>query len=146
MTSPPNGRKGSSTGSDPVARMTCSAVMRMGPSAVSTRQVLASENSAQPLMTLTLAFFSRAATPAFSFLTMPSFHSTVLDRSMAGADAVMPSVPSPAALRTVSYLPAAWMMALDGMQPTFRQVPPRPSPPSTSTVSRPSWPQRMPAT
>ncbi|MNI82558.1 hypothetical protein D3C73_1392840 [compost metagenome] len=97
-------------------------------------------------MTLTLAFFSRAATPAFSLLTMPSFHATVCDRSMAGAEAVMPSVPSPAAFSTVSYLPAAWMMALDGMQPTFRQVPPRPSPPSTSTVSSPSWPQRMPAT
>ncbi|MNJ59967.1 hypothetical protein D3C77_556740 [compost metagenome] len=108
---------------------------------------MASENSAQPLTTLTLAFFSRAATPAFSFFTTPSFHATVLDRSMAGAEAVMPRAPSPdAALATVSYLPAAWMMALEGMQPTFRQVPPRPSPPSTSTVSSPSWPQRMPAT
>ena len=109
-------------------------------------QVLASEKVAQPLMTLTLAFFSRAATPWFSLPTMPSFQATVWDRSMAGFDAVMPSVPPPAALATVSNLVAAWMIALDGMQPTFRQVPPSPSPPSTSTVSSPSWPQRMPAT
>ena len=118
----------------------------MSPSAVLTVQVLASVNSAQPLMTLTLDFLSRAATPLFSFLTMPSFHAVVWARSMAGLAAVMPSVPPLAALDTVSNFEAAWMMALDGMQPTFRQVPPRPSPPSTSTVSSPSWPQRIPAT
>src|SRR5690606_3271565 len=94
----------------------------------------------------TLDFLSRAATPLFSFLTMPSFHATVCDRSMAGLAAVMPSVPPFAALDTVSNFDAAWMMALDGMQPTFRQVPPRPSPPSTRIVSRSNWPQRMPAT
>ena len=112
--------------------------MVMSPSSVLTVQVLASENSAQPLMTFTLAFFSRAATPPFSFLTMPFFHSTVFDRSTAGFEAVMPKVPPSAALATVSNLLAAWMMALEGMQPTFRQVPPKPSPPSTSTVSRPN--------
>jgi class 3 adenylate cyclase len=37
---------------------------------------------------------------------------------------------------------AAWIRALEGMQPTLRQVPPSCFP-STTTVSMPSWPARM---
>jgi hypothetical protein len=146
ITSPPNGRNGSSTGSDPVARITCSAEIVISPSSVETVQVLASEKVAQPLITFTLARFSRPETPWFSFLTIPFFQATVWVRSMAGLAAVIPSVPPSAAFATVSNLLAAWMIALDGMQPTLRHVPPRPSPASTSTASSPSWPQRMPAT
>ncbi len=41
------------------------------------------------------------------------------------------------------YISEAWSMALDGMQPTLRQVPPSVSRPSTQAVFRPSWAQRM---
>jgi len=82
--------------------MTCSALIVMSPSAVLTVQVLASVKWAQPLMTLTFDFFSRAATPAFSLRTMPSFQAVVWARSMAGLLAVMPRVQPAAALLTVS--------------------------------------------
>jgi hypothetical protein len=41
---------------------------------------------------------------------------------------------------------AAAALALDGMQPTLRQVPPRLPRPSTQVTFRPSWPARMAAT
>ena len=47
--------------------------------------------------------------------------------------------------RARSNSSAAWMMALDGMQPMFRHVPPRLAP-SASTVGMPSCPARMAAT
>ncbi len=40
-------------------------------------------------------------------------------------------------------LVVAFSSAFEGMQPTFRQVPPRASRPSTTAVFRPSWAQRM---
>jgi hypothetical protein len=50
---------------------------------------------------------------------------------------------SPAAnALALSNSSAAWINALEGMQPTLRQVPPGFSA-STITVSTPSWPARM---
>ncbi|MDT4830594.1 hypothetical protein FQZ97_640640 [compost metagenome] len=76
---------------------------------------------------------------------MPSFHSTVRAISMPGACTLMPSADLPANSRALRYSSAAWISALDGMQPMFRQVPPRAAP-STSTVRMPSCPARMAAT
>ncbi len=44
-----------------------------------------------------------------------------------------------------SNISEACSRALDGMQPTFRQVPPRVARESTQAVFRPSWPARMAA-
>jgi hypothetical protein len=89
-----------------------------------------------------LARLSSPPTPPFSLATMPSFQAVVWARSIEAEPAVMPACRRLAAFFTASNLPAAWMKALDGMQPTFRQVPPS-LPASTMTVSSPSWPQRM---
>ena len=56
---------------------------------------------------------------------MPSFQSMVFDRSSSGWPAEMPSGLAPAAMRAIlSNSSAAWISALEGMQPTLRQVPP----------------------
>ncbi len=90
---PPNGSPGSDTGSDPAARMTCSAVIATAPEAVSTVQLLASVKVAQPSTTRTFACARRPATPPESRSTMPSFHATVRARSSRGGwSSVMPSV------------------------------------------------------
>ena len=74
---------------------------------------------------------------------MPSFQSTVFERSSAGLPAEMPSGLSPLAIRAIfSNSSAAWISALEGMQPTLRQVPPSFFA-STITVSMPSWPARI---
>ena len=55
----------------------------------------------------------------------------------------MPIWPLPAAIALASAnSSAAWISALEGMQPTLRQVPPGLAI-STITVSMPSWPARM---
>src|SRR5690606_37343685 len=68
---------------------------------------------------------------------------TVFFRSMAGEASEMPSGSEPEAIsRTLRYSSAAWISALEGMQPTLRQVPPGLTA-STMTVSIPSCPARM---
>ena len=63
--------------------------------------------------------------------------------SMVGALVEMPSGEAPPAIcATFSNSSAAWIRAFDGMQPTFRQVPPGFFA-STITVSIPSWPARI---
>ena len=122
---PPNGRNGSSTGAEPVAMTTVSARITCVPVSVSTSTVLPSRNLAQPWTILTLAFFSRPATPLVSRPTMPSFQATVLPRSSVGAATEMPSgLLPPAICDAFSNSSAAWISALEGMQPTLRQVPP----------------------
>ena len=74
---------------------------------------------------------------------MRSFQATVWPRFSAGACAEMPKGLAPEAMAaSLANSSAAWIRALDGMQPTFRQVPPGFTA-STMTVSRPSWPARM---
>ncbi len=148
ITRPPNFIIGSSTASEPAASSRCSQLTRIvgavAPAGV-TLTVLPSTSVAQPLMTCTPFFFSSAPTPPVSLPTMPSFHFIVFARSMDGSATLMPIFESPAQCVASSKAVAAWMMALDGMQPTFRQVPPRVSP-SISTVGMPSWPARIAAT
>ena len=56
------------------------------------------------------------------------------------------SMPSSAKwFAAASYISEACSSALEGMQPTLRQVPPRVSRSSTQATVRPSWPARMAA-
>jgi hypothetical protein len=143
MTRPPNGRNGSSTGAEPVAMTIISARMTCSPISVATSTVLPSRNRAWPSTILTLAFFSSPATPLVSRPTMPSFQATVFARSISGDETEMPIGALPAAkCIAFSNSSAAWISALDGMQPILRQVPPGFFA-STMTVSSPSWPARM---
>ena len=103
---------------------------------------------AQPATTCTPALRSSEATPPVSLPTTPSFQACVTARSMLAASARMPSVDMGEPLvarRTRSYASAAWIKALDGMQPMFRQVPPG-AMPSTSMVATPSCAARIAAT
>jgi hypothetical protein len=104
----------------------------MPPSAPVTSTVLPSRMRAQPRITCTPFFFSSAPTPPVRRLTMPSFQPTVRPMSMLGAAARMPSGESagPRSGPALWNSSAAWISALDGMQPMFRQVPPswRPRP------------------
>ena len=56
------------------------------------------------------------------------------------------SMPSSAkSLAAASYISEACSSALDGMQPTFRQVPPSVARFSTQATFSPSWPARIAA-
>ncbi len=77
---------------------------------------------------------SSVATPPVSRWTTPSFHAIVTARSMRAASVVIPRCSRPFAAANSS---AAWMTAFDGMQPTFRHVPPI-SARSTITTLSPS--------
>src|ERR1019366_2860943 len=143
ITLSPNGRNCSSMALEPVAITTCSARMTCSPISVSTSTVLPSRNRAQPSTTFTPARFSSPETPLFSRPTMPSFQSIVFARSSSGRLTEMPSGLAPDPIRAIfSNCSAAWISALDGMQPILR-----PGPPSffasTSTVSTPSCPARI---
>ena len=82
-------------------------------------------------------------TPSDRRPVMPSFQAIVLARSMAGSATRIPVTFRPAAMPSAAaYSSAAWMMALDGMQPTLRQVPPALFI-STIIVSMPSCPARI---
>lgn len=76
---------------------------------------------------------------------MPSFHSTLRPMSRRGEDTLMPSGEDSVKRLAWWNCSATWISAFDGMQPMFRQVPPR-AWPSTSTVGMPSCPARMAAT
>ena len=109
------------------------------PSAVATATCVASTRRALPITSSTPWFLSRPATPPVSLATMPAFHSTSLVTSSFTPSAVMPMAEAWPIL--CIRLPAA-ISALDGMQPTFRQVPPTNSF-STTTTCWPSWARRM---
>src|SRR5690554_345059 len=146
MTGPPKGMKGKATGSEPVASKRCSQAIRcVLPPARATSTVLPSTICACAWTSCTPFFLSKAATPPVSFLTMSSFHPTVVARLMAGDCALMPSGEPAAYCASLWNSSAAWIRALDGMQPMFRQVPPT-SAASTSTVGTPNCPARIAAT
>ena len=97
---------------------------------------------AEPKATSAPLLFTSPFTPLVSFLTMPSFHSCILETSTFRPSTSMPMW---AALRTLWTRPEAAISALDGMQPQLRQTPPQYSF-STQRVLIPSWPSRMAAT
>ncbi len=72
-----NGIKGSSTDLEPLARITCSALIIHSFSPPLTSQVLAFLNLAQPEISSTLAAFNKPSTPLFNLVTIVSFQATI---------------------------------------------------------------------
>ncbi len=100
----------------------------------------------EPLSQSTLFFLNRNSTPLVSWATEVAFWAIIWTRFSFGAT----SMPSSAKwLAAASYISEACNRALDGMQPTFRQVPPSVAPPSTPLSTQatfsPSWPARIAA-
>jgi hypothetical protein len=93
-------------------------------------------------MVVTLRCLASVARPPVSRPTTPSFQARSRPRSISGGPN---ETPFSLISRVSAITLAACKSALDGMQPTFRQVPPRLSP-SMSTVGMPSWPARIAAT
>ena len=84
------------------------------------------------------------ATPRFIRLTTRPLRVTADSQLMPGSFTVMPN--SPAFLFRKFTISAFLMSALVGMQPQFKQTPPRLGSRSMTAAFRPSWPARMPAT
>ena len=95
----------------------------------------------QPLSQSILFFLNRNSMPLVFWATVSSLYASIWAQSTEG------DLPfSPMAAKLCSASCSMWLAcssAFDGMQPTFRQVPPRVSRPSTQAVLRPSWAQRM---
>ena len=102
---------------------------------------------AQPFTNSAPAPFKSASTPLFNRSTMASFQPTKAAMSISGSEARDSPIwpPSLACCCSDSNLSAAWIIALLGIQPLIKQVPPALSP-STITVSKPSWALRIAAT
>ncbi len=132
---------GSGVTDDPVAMTTFFAVTVRSP----TFTLCASSNVAWPFSHSTLFFLNRKAMPSVRPLTAVSFDSCMVARSTSTPLVFTPHlarVPPSASSKSSD----AWRSALDGMQPTLRQVPPRVSRLSAQAVLRPSWAARIAAT
>ena len=81
--------------------------------------------------------------PLVRAVTLSAFCFIICGRLTVGVPTSMPSVPN--SLLAISNSSEACRRAFDGMQPTFRQVPPRVWPFSTQATLRPSWPARIAA-
>ncbi len=138
------GTPGSGAGSEPVA-MTISRASSCAwpPSARSTLTRPSPCKRAQPLIHCTLCLRKRNSTPRVRAATLSSFCFIICARSSSGLTRMPSRANSPPL--AAAYSSEACSRALDGMQPTFRQVPPRVSRPSTQATFRPSWPARMAA-
>ena len=79
-------------------------------------------NLPMPRTTVTLRCLARPARPPVSFLTTPSFQPRSLSMSTCGAAKEIPCSPM-SSLSAITL--AACRRALEGMQPTLRQTPPR---------------------
>ncbi len=135
---------GSGEGSEPVAMMMSLAVrLLLLPSAAVTSTLPGPSMRPQPFTQSTLFLRKRNSTPLVSAVTLSAFCFIICARSSLGLTWMPRLANSPPA--AASYSSDACSSALDGMQPTFRQVPPRVSRPSTQATFRPSWPARMAA-
>ena len=102
-------------------------------------------NFAWPLSQVTLFFLNRNSMPPVSPLTASLRPACIASRSSSTSVALIPHLASvPCAASSNSS--EAWSRALDGMQPTLRQVPPSVSRLSTQAVLSPSCAARMAAT
>ena len=125
--SPSGSMPGSDFVREPVARMVSFDVSTRSPvgwpasSVVATEIVVAPSSVAVPRMYSTLCFLTRNMRPLVIFSTMPSRRSAITPRSSPISPTVMPNS---AAWRTRSTRSADSSIALVGMQPTCRQVPP----------------------
>ena len=130
-----HGKSGSRTGFDPTAMIACSnPTRRVPPSGVATARTRGPSNRPIPCNTSILRRFARPASPPVRRWTTPSFQASSFAASTAGAAKSTPRTPSSAAAVIAS---AVLSSALEGMQPTLRQTPPRVGYRSTSTVRRP---------
>ena len=117
------GMNGRVTGSEPQAMIACSNPTTVrDPSSAVTSRWLGEANAPSPVTTLTLRALARPARPPVSRLTTDSFQARSLSRSTAGSPKASPC----SAISLVSAITlAACSRALEGMQPTLRQTPPR---------------------
>jgi hypothetical protein len=136
---------GSGATSEPVAMMMFLAVrLRVLPSASFTSTLPGAVILASPTMASALAFFSRNSTPRVSSPTTLVFWVIMAGRSRS----ILALMPSLAKSVWASWKRSeACSSALDGMQPTFRQVPPKAPTPrlSIQATDWPSWPRRIAA-
>ena len=98
--------------------------------------------TASPLTTWTLFMRSSALTPEVSLSTTEARKAWTFSQSTRTSAPMMPMFPLQVA---ASYTSELCSMALVGMQPRFRQVPPSSSF-STRVTLAPSWAARMAAT
>ena len=150
MCSPSNFANGSSIGAEPVAITTLVPVsVCVLPSAAVIWTWRFSSRRPLPANGLILFALNSIATPPVNCLTILSLRPTILLTSIAASLAVMPWT-SKAWVRLWNCLDES-SRALDGMQPTLRQVPPSaglPSLPMKSSMQatdRPSWAARIAA-
>jgi hypothetical protein len=134
---------GSGEGSEPVA-MTILAVSRVvsDPSSAFTSTLPGAAMAPAPLIQSTLFFLNRNSTPLVRAVTLSSFCFSICGRSSCGST-LMPRLAKP--VLASSNMCEALSRALEGMQPTFRQVPPSVLRFSTQATFRPSWPARIAA-
>ncbi len=125
-----SGIPGSSIGREPAAMMQWVKSIVVPSTSISFGEV----NFASPVTTLTLRCLARPLSPPVSLPTTSSFQPRSLSRSISGSPKV---TPNPADSSVSAITRAACSRALEGMQPTFRQMPPSTSKRSTSTTSRP---------
>ncbi|MNC20171.1 hypothetical protein D3C75_681140 [compost metagenome] len=120
------------------------------PSSAVTSTCLPASSLPWPSTRVTPLALNRPAMPPVRFFTMVALRSIIAGTSMLTPLTAMPWMPK---LSLASwYFQELSSSALDGMQPTFRQVPPRATLPSLplyfsmQAVFRPSWAARMAAT
>ena len=95
-----------------------------------------------PLIHSALFFLNRNSMPLVSWPTLLSFCACMVGRSSSGVT-LMPRAAK--SFDAASNISDACSIALDGMHPTFRQVPPRVARFSTHATFMPSCPARMAA-
>ena len=129
---------------EPVATMMASAVMvSTVPSDLFTDSVLGPVKLASPSIFMTLLAFSSPATPWVSCLEMAFLWAITWGKFTRTLSASTPI--SPPCSRIWDTSSALCSRHLVGMQPMFRQVPPRCSRSTRATLA-PSWAARMAAT
>src|SRR5215831_13298695 len=142
MRSLPMASSGGITGTEPVARMACLKRTTCG-SSPPTRMLRESSKAPRPPMTATPFALATEASPRASLPTTRSaFHLRIGSSEMRASPK---STPNSLARSASPSTAATWRSALDGMQPSKRQAPPRRCPASITTVSRPSSAQRKAA-
>ena len=129
-----SGMKGSATGSDPAAMMHWSKLTVVTPASPSTSIMLGPVNLPYPRTTSTLRPFDMPARPPVSLPTTSSLKPRRASRSISGLPKDTPwLLISSASVITL----ATCSSAFEGIQPTFRQTPPRVGLRSIRTVFNP---------
>ncbi|CFU07712.1 Uncharacterised protein [Bordetella pertussis] len=126
-----SGRNGRRTGREPTAMTACLNATRE-PS--DTARLCGPSKRPVPVTTSTLRWRASPPRPPHSLATSASLCARSLSRRMRGS---LNSMPSSLMARASSSALAQCSSALEGMQPTFRQTPPRVGRCSTSTTESP---------